>query len=85
MLTFDCSEDCVIRCRNSISEESTSCENRDRNPSGRTRETFQALAKKHASNDAMQREIAEATTEDELVRKYGEEYVGYMTFIMKRP
>ena len=29
-----------------------------------TRETFQALAKTHASNDAMQREIAEATKED---------------------
>ena len=40
------------------------------------RETWQIIA---------EREIAEATKEDELVRKYGEEYVGYMTFIMKRP
>ena len=50
-----------------------------------TRETFQALAKEQASNNAVQREIAEATKEDGLVRRYGEEYVGYMTFIMKRP
>jgi hypothetical protein len=29
--------------------------------------------------------IAEAAKEDELVRRFGEEFVGYMTFIMKRP
>lgn len=50
-----------------------------------TRETWQALAKEYESNDAAQREIAEATQEDRLVRRYGEEFVGYMTFIMKRP
>ena len=48
-----------------------------------TRETLQALAKEHASNDDMQRQIAEATEEDRLIRRYGEEFVGYMTFIMK--
>jgi cyclopropane fatty-acyl-phospholipid synthase-like methyltransferase len=51
----------------------------------RTRETLQALAKEHALNGDVQREIAEANREDTLVRKYGEEFVGYMTFILKRP
>lgn len=48
-----------------------------------TREKLQALAREHALNDQMQEEIAEATREDTLVRNYGEEFIGYMTFIMK--
>jgi cyclopropane fatty-acyl-phospholipid synthase-like methyltransferase len=50
-----------------------------------TRETLQALARQHASDDIVQREIAEANEEDRLVRRYGEKFIGYMTFIMKRP
>jgi len=49
-----------------------------------TRETFQTLAKEYASDEAVQKEIAEAAKEDKLVRGFGEEFVGYMTFMMKR-
>jgi cyclopropane fatty-acyl-phospholipid synthase-like methyltransferase len=49
-----------------------------------TREALQALTEEHELSEVGQREIAEATREDRLVRRYGEEFVGYMTFIMKR-
>ncbi len=49
-----------------------------------TRSAFQALAKEHASNMIAQREVAEAAEEDRLFRKYGGDFVGYMTFMMKR-
>jgi cyclopropane fatty-acyl-phospholipid synthase-like methyltransferase len=50
-----------------------------------TRETLRKLASKHASDEAVQREITDAFKEDELVRRFGEVFVGYMTFIMKKP
>jgi cyclopropane fatty-acyl-phospholipid synthase-like methyltransferase len=50
-----------------------------------TRQTLHALAKENFSNDAVQAEIAKAIEEDGLISEYGEEFVGYMTFIMTRP
>ena len=50
-----------------------------------TTEAVRALAKENVSNEGVQRDVAEAAKEDELVRRFGEEFVGYMTFIMKRP
>jgi cyclopropane fatty-acyl-phospholipid synthase-like methyltransferase len=50
-----------------------------------TREMLDALAIENSSNDAMQAEIAKEIEEDNLIRQYGDEFVGYMTFIMKRP
>jgi len=49
-----------------------------------TRETLQAIAKEHGPDNIVQREIAEATEEDRLVTRYGEEFIGYMAFIMRR-
>jgi cyclopropane fatty-acyl-phospholipid synthase-like methyltransferase len=49
------------------------------------RETLQALARQQASDDVLRKEIAQASEEDRLIRKYGEKFIGYMTFIMKRP
>lgn len=48
------------------------------------RETLASLAKEYASNVAVQTEIAKAAGEDRIFRKYGGEFVGYMTFIMRR-
>ncbi|MGA2462501.1 MAG: methyltransferase domain-containing protein [Candidatus Bathyarchaeia archaeon] len=50
-----------------------------------TNETIRTLAKENVSDEGVQRGVAEAAKEDELVRRFGEEFVGYMTFIMKRP
>ncbi len=49
-----------------------------------TRGMLTALARKYGSDAERQAEIKEALWEDELVRKHGEEYLGYMTFIMRR-
>ncbi len=50
-----------------------------------TRMMLQLLAKKYKSDSEKQAEIQEAMIEDDLFRKYGEEYIGYMTFIMQKP
>ncbi len=50
-----------------------------------TKEMFQGLAEKSQNDEERQREIAEAMREDRLVREYGKEYLGYMTFIMQKP
>ena len=50
-----------------------------------TRKTLQALSEKNPNDREIQREFAEAMREDNLVREYGEEYLGYMTFIMQKP
>lgn len=46
------------------------------------REVLRSLAKANASNDVIHREIAKEMEEDRLIREYGEEFVGYMTFLM---
>jgi cyclopropane fatty-acyl-phospholipid synthase-like methyltransferase len=50
-----------------------------------TKKTFQALSEKNLDDKEKQQEISEAMREDELVRECGEEYLGYMTFIMQKP
>lgn len=49
-----------------------------------TRERLLALAEKYRSDKERQAEIEEGLREDELVRRYGEEYIGYMTFVMQK-
>jgi cyclopropane fatty-acyl-phospholipid synthase-like methyltransferase len=49
-----------------------------------TRETLRNLAREHASDEAVQREITDAFKEDELIRRFGEVFVGYVTIIMKK-
>ncbi len=49
-----------------------------------TKVMFQELSNKYASDTERQVEINEALREDRLVREFGEEYLGYMTFIMQR-
>ena len=49
-----------------------------------TRLMLQTLARKHVSDSERRAEIEEALREDLLFRKHGEEYVGYMTFIMRK-
>ncbi len=49
-----------------------------------TSRMFQVLSKKYADDKERRAEIAEAKREDKLVREYGEDYLGYMTFIMQK-
>ncbi len=49
-----------------------------------TRSMLLALGKKYAADTERQAEIKEALKEDSLVRQHGEEYLGYMTFIMRK-
>jgi len=42
------------------------------------------LARKYRDDRDKQAEIEEAFLEDKTVRQYGEEYIGYMTFIMQK-
>ncbi len=49
-----------------------------------TRSMLLALSKKYVSDTERQAEIEEALREDSLVREYGEEYLGYMTFMMQK-
>lgn len=42
------------------------------------------LARKYKDDKDRQVEIEEALREDEAVRLFGEEYLGYMTFIMQK-
>ena len=50
-----------------------------------TKRMFQALSEKSPGDKEKLGEIAEAMREDELVRERGEEYLGYVTFIMQKP
>ncbi len=50
-----------------------------------TKKMFQTLSEKNPDDKEKQREISEAMREDRLVREYGKEYLGYMTFIMQKP
>ncbi len=50
-----------------------------------TKKILLELAKKYKTDEERQMEVKEALREDRLVRKLGEEYLGYMTFIMKKP
>jgi len=49
-----------------------------------TRKMLSVLARKYKDDKDRKAEIEEALKEDEAVRRYGEEYLGYMTFIMKK-
>ncbi len=49
-----------------------------------TRERLLALAEKYRSDKERQAEIEEGLREDELVRRHGEEYIGYVTFVMQK-
>ncbi len=42
------------------------------------------ISEKSLNDKEQQQEIAVAMKEDKLVREYGEEYIGYMTFIMQK-
>lgn len=42
------------------------------------------FARKHPSDEEILSEVAKAAQEDQLIRRYGEEFVGYMTFIMRK-
>lgn len=48
------------------------------------RQMLSVLARKYSEDRDRQGEIEEALKEDEAARRYGEEYVGYVTFIMQR-
>ena len=47
-------------------------------------QTLHDIEGKHASDEEILNEVAKAKLEGQLIRKYGEEFVGYMTFIMRR-
>jgi len=49
-----------------------------------TRTMLSVLARKYRDDRDKQAEIEEAFLEDKTVRQYGEEYIGYMTFIMQK-
>ena len=49
-----------------------------------TREMLDILSKKYQGDGEREAEIKEALREDKLVRRYREEYLGYMTFIMRK-
>ncbi len=50
-----------------------------------TKERFRVLSEKSQDDKEKLGEIAEAMREDRLVREYGEEYLGYMTFMLQKP
>lgn len=49
-----------------------------------TRKMLSVLAGKYKDDKERQAEIEEVLREDEAVRRYGKEYLGYMTFIMQK-
>lgn len=49
-----------------------------------TKEMILEVSKKHPSNKELQAEVEEGLREDALVRKYGEQYLGYVTFILRK-
>lgn len=48
------------------------------------REMLHVLSKKYAGDAGMREEIRKELREDELVRELGDEYLGYLTFIMQK-
>ena len=42
------------------------------------------VAREHPSDEEILNEVAKAELEDQLIRRYGEEFVGYMTFIVRQ-
>ncbi|HZY94292.1 MAG TPA: hypothetical protein VFE98_05440 [Candidatus Bathyarchaeia archaeon] len=49
-----------------------------------TKDMLVGLRKKYFSDTKRLSEIREGLKEDGLVRKYGERYLGYVTFIMRK-
>ena len=47
-------------------------------------QTLHDIEGKNASDEEILNEVARAKLEGQLIREYGEEFVGYMTFIMRR-
>jgi hypothetical protein len=47
-------------------------------------EMHDKIAEENASDDGILEEVAKERSEEQLIRKYGQEFVGYMTFIMRR-
>ena len=50
-----------------------------------TRQNILQLAERYRCDNDKMSEIQDALREDSLVRKLGEEYLGYVTFIMRKP
>jgi len=52
---------------------------------GLTKQMLNQVANKYSSDTDKQAELREAFREDELVKRFGEEYLNYVTFVMQKP